>query len=622
MQRMGMVLGLKPEKVDGVCAPACRRLAGRAGHDLGLQHQELFDLPEASRRTCCSATSNITAPISPPTWRRWRPTPRRRNGGRSACRARSRSRRARKANGGRRWTRSSIMTDGDFDPAHRSRAILAAAVEAAADRHLRRRVDRRRRAFSGLPQGRLPGRRPLRSRPAPRREKLADAWGVTAFGSVEEAAAVKDAIFDLATPPARHADVLQALPDGAVALIQKPMGSDLAEATDILEICRAKKLKAAVNFQLRFAPMMLALKDAIAKGWLGEVVDFDAWLALATPWQLWAFLLKAPRVEIAMHSIHYLDLIRAAARRPARRARQDDRPSRPRRSRRRAPAPSSTMATRVRCALSINHDHKFGRRHQACEFRICGTEGAAYLQARPQSRLSARRAGHPGDPSEGRRRTGSPCRWPAPGFPDAFVGRMANVQRFAAGEDAELVSSGRGCLEHDGAGRGRLPVERRAGDAARERGPDGTDDYFEDYEIGTSRTDHRPHHHRDRLRRPCRPHRRFLPAPHGRRVHEDDAVRPAHRAWHDGLLDRRRADGDRRSTRSPSPTATTGCASSSRCSSATRSRPAPPSPPRKTIRSGRTRAASIERCEVINQRGEVVLAADHIYIVERRDKSM
>ncbi|TIS75416.1 MAG: dehydratase [Mesorhizobium sp.] len=28
----------------------------------------------------------------------------------------------------------------------------------------------------------------------------------------------------------------------------------------------------------------------------------------------------------------------------------------------------------------------------------------------------------------------------------------------------------------------------------------------------------------------------------------------------------------------------------------------------------------IERCEVINQHGEVVLAADHIYVVERRDK--
>ena len=55
------------------------------------------------------------------------------------------------------------------------------------------------------------------------------------------------------------------------------------EATEILEICRAKNLKAAVNFQLRFAPMMLALRDAIARGWLGDVVDFDAWLALATP---------------------------------------------------------------------------------------------------------------------------------------------------------------------------------------------------------------------------------------------------------------------------------------------------------------------------------------------------
>ncbi|RUT97387.1 Gfo/Idh/MocA family oxidoreductase, partial [Mesorhizobium sp. M7A.T.Ca.TU.009.01.3.2] len=143
-----------------------------------------------------------------------------------------------------------------------------------------------------------------------RAEKLASQWGVTAFGSVEEAAAVEGAIFDLATPPSRHADVLKSLPDGAVALIQKPMGSNLAEATAILEICRARKLHAAVNFQLRFAPMMLALKGAIGKGWLGEIVDFDAWLALATPWQLWEFLLKAPRVEIAMHSIHYLDLIR------------------------------------------------------------------------------------------------------------------------------------------------------------------------------------------------------------------------------------------------------------------------------------------------------------------------
>ncbi len=270
-------------------------------------------------------------------------------------------------------------------------------------------------------------------------QKLAEEWGVQAFASVAEAAAVEGAIFDLATPPARHAEVMKALPDGAAALIQKPMGNNLEEATEILEICRRKKLSAAVNFQLRFAPMMLALKDAIAKGWLGEVVDFDAWLALDTPWQLWEFLLKAPRVEIAMHSIHYLDLIRQLLGDPKGvHAKTLGHPGH-------TVAQTRTSAIldygdSVRCALSINHDHKFGRRHQACEFRVSGTEGAAWLQLGVN--LDYPR-GEPDMleifPKGGSDWVKVPLRgaW----FPDAFVGRMANVQRFAAGEDAELVSS-------------------------------------------------------------------------------------------------------------------------------------------------------------------------------------
>ncbi|WP_192362050.1 Gfo/Idh/MocA family protein [Mesorhizobium mediterraneum] len=270
-------------------------------------------------------------------------------------------------------------------------------------------------------------------------EKLAAKWGVAAYRSVEEAAAIKNVVFDLATPPAHHAGVLRALPDGAVALIQKPMGSDLTEATEILEICRSKDLKAAVNFQLRFAPMMLALKDAIARGWLGDVVDFDAWLALATPWQLWEFLLKAPRVEIAMHSIHYLDLIRQLLGDPRGvHAKTLGHPGH-------KVAQTRTSAIldygdTVRCALSINHDHKFGRKHQACEFRICGTEGAAYLK------LGLNLDYPRGEPDilEIYPKRGSD--WvtvPLVGewFPDAFVGRMANVQRYTSGEDAELVSS-------------------------------------------------------------------------------------------------------------------------------------------------------------------------------------
>ena len=216
------------------------------------------------------------------------------------------------------------------------------------------------------------------------------------------------------------------------------MGSNLAEATAILDICRARKIEAAVNFQLRFAPMMLALKDAIGKGWLGEIVDFDAWLALATPWQLWEFLLKAPRVEIAMHSIYYLDLIRQLLGNPLGvHAKTLGHPGH-------TVAQTRTSAIldygdTVRCALSINHDHKFGRRHQACEFRICGTEGAAYL------RLGINLDYPRGEPDVLEIYPRGGADWitvPLAGewFPDAFVGRMANVQRYAAGEDPTLVS--------------------------------------------------------------------------------------------------------------------------------------------------------------------------------------
>ena len=273
----------------------------------------------------------------------------------------------------------------------------------------------------------------------PKAEKLAAEWGVKAFASVEEAVSVEGAIFDLATPPARHADVLKALPDGSAALIQKPMGSDLLGATEILTICREKNLKAAVNFQLRFAPMMLALKDAIAKGWLGEVVDFDAWLALATPWQLWPFLKGLPRIEIAMHSIHYLDFIRQVLGDPVGvHAKTLGHPNHD-------VAQTRTSAIldygdTVRCALSINHDHDFGRKYQACEFRICGTEGAAYLK------LGVNLDYPHGEPDVLEIHPKGGDGWvnvPLEGawFPDAFVGRMANLQRFVSGEDAELVSS-------------------------------------------------------------------------------------------------------------------------------------------------------------------------------------
>ena len=268
---------------------------------------------------------------------------------------------------------------------------------------------------------------------------LAEQWGTVAFRSEEQAFKTEGAIFDLATPPAAHAAILSKLPKGSFALLQKPMGSNLREATEILSLCRSHNLKAAVNFQLRFAPMMLALKDAIANGHLGEIVDFDAWLALATPWGLWPFLKGLPRIEIAMHSIHYLDVVRDLLGNPLGvHAKTIGHPNH-------EVAQTRTAAIldygdNVRCVLSINHDHDFGRRFQACEFRICGTKGAAYLK------LGVNLDYPRGEPDELWIRADGAGDWvsvPLEGtwFPDAFANRMANLQRFASGEDDMLIGS-------------------------------------------------------------------------------------------------------------------------------------------------------------------------------------
>ena len=269
-------------------------------------------------------------------------------------------------------------------------------------------------------------------------EKLADEWGCKAYHTLKEAAAHDDVVFDLATPPAVHIDILSQLPVGAPALIQKPMGNDLHEATRILQVCTERKLKAAVNFQLRFAPMSLALKSAIDQGLLGEVVDFDAWLALDTPWHLWKFLEGLPRVEISLHSIHYLDLIRSILGNPRGiHARTMGHPA-SQMSQTRTSA-MLDYGDQIRCNLSINHDHAFGRKFQACEFRICGTEGAAYMK------LGVNLDYPKGEPDDVWIKTGNEDwqqielvgEW----FPDAFVARMLQLQRFVSGEESQLISS-------------------------------------------------------------------------------------------------------------------------------------------------------------------------------------
>jgi predicted dehydrogenase len=273
---------------------------------------------------------------------------------------------------------------------------------------------------------------------AARARAVADKWGVPALATLDEAIATPDAIYDLALPPGAHLDVLPKLPDGAAVLLQKPMGRDLAEATAILTLCRSKHLKAAVNFQLRFSPMMLAVADAVERGWLGRLIDVEVHLNLVTPWHLFPFLKGMPRVEIAVHSIHYLDTIRAILGNPTGvHARTLGHPSTGL-----AQTRTSALfdfAPDQRVTFSINHNHDFGRRFQDASFRFEGTEGAALVK------LGLLLNYPEGEPDELwiTRKGGEWLQVPLQGkwFPHAFIGTMSNLQRYAAGEDVTLVTS-------------------------------------------------------------------------------------------------------------------------------------------------------------------------------------
>lgn len=258
--------------------------------------------------------------------------------------------------------------------------------------------------------------------------------------SLVSAAETKGVVFDLATPPAAHLQVLEALPDGATVLIQKPMGGDLDEATAIRDLCRTKNLTAAVNFQLRFSPMGLAVHDLIDRGWLGEVVDLEVHLNLLTPWHLFPFLKGMDRVEIAVHSIHYLDFIRSIMGEPSGiYAKTLGHPAAEGMAQTRTSAILDYGALR-RCCLSINHNYARGPEFEDASIRIEGTRGCAvmtlglllnYPEGKPdQLRFIS------DDVKGGWRSVALEGGW----FPDAFRGTMANLQRFAAGEDDRLIT--------------------------------------------------------------------------------------------------------------------------------------------------------------------------------------
>lgn len=252
------------------------------------------------------------------------------------------------------------------------------------------------------------------------------------------AACSTDVVYDIAVPPHAITTILPDLPDGAAALIQKPMGSDLNDARAIRQICRDKGLKAAVNFQLRFSPMMMAARQAIETGLIGELLEIEVHLNIFTPWTLFPFLIPMERVEIAVHSIHYLDTIRALAGNPNgvfARSMNDPRASEFAQTR---TSVILDYGDTLRGIMSINHNHQAGRQFQSAWFRIEGTTGCMIVKLGvcfdyPNGEADELWYCPNGGDWEQVPLEGS---W----FIESFMGTMRNVQRYDAGEDDRLFA--------------------------------------------------------------------------------------------------------------------------------------------------------------------------------------
>jgi predicted dehydrogenase len=258
------------------------------------------------------------------------------------------------------------------------------------------------------------------------------------FATLDEAARFTDAVFDIAVPGDQILGVLRHLPEGAPVLIQKPMGENLNMARGILAVCRERNLMAAVNFQLRFSPNVLALMDLLARDQLGEIVDIEVRLVVKQPWQLWSFLEGAPRLEILYHSIHYLDTIRSIAGEPRSvYCRVVPHPGLPEFRDTRSSI-ILDYGDRMRCSLALNHMHDYDPRHRESMLKVEGMKGAAILT------MGVNLDYPDGGPDRLEVALNGPSWQQVPlrgsWFTEAFEGPMSNLQRFATGEDNVLVS--------------------------------------------------------------------------------------------------------------------------------------------------------------------------------------
>jgi predicted dehydrogenase len=275
-------------------------------------------------------------------------------------------------------------------------------------------------------------------------ERLAEAHGIPrVHRTLDGLLADPDvAIVDIAVVPEAQVEIaLQALDAGKDVMCQKPLSLTVADAERVVRRAADLGRRVGVQQQMRFSEGILAARQMVARGLIGEVTGITFEVNISTDFASWGWLGRVPRLEIFFHSIHYLDTIRAILGDPT-----SVFGTQWRRPGQRPVGETRTVSVllypgNVRGVVLANHENIAG--DNEARFRIDGSEGAirgtiGLLYDYPKGRVDTVELWSSRLPTDGWVPYPVTHRW----IPDAFLGPVGSLMRaIATGGEPETSAA-------------------------------------------------------------------------------------------------------------------------------------------------------------------------------------
>lgn len=153
----------------------------------------------------------------------------------------------------------------------------------------------------------------IASRTPAHAQRIAEQHGLRAFDTYQEMLASGTvAVVDIAVPPDAQVDVIRNVlaykKHVRGILAQKPLGANLEQAREVVQLCKRAGVTLAVNQNMRFDHSIHALKNLLDRGLLGQSVLATIDMRAIPHWMPWQQ--RQGWVTLRIMSIHHLDTFR------------------------------------------------------------------------------------------------------------------------------------------------------------------------------------------------------------------------------------------------------------------------------------------------------------------------